>query len=318
MRTRINESQYKDQNAVSLNAGELSAQFLPSVGAKLCSLVYLPCDLELLVQRPGTEYLLQPYDGDYVAGECSGFDDMFPSIDACHYEDYPWKGTRIPDHGEVWSIPWTWSVERERLHFATHGIRFPYRIEKWVSASGPSTLRLDYRLTNLSGFDFYFIWAAHIMLDLEEGARLELPSGVERVVNALNLGKADGRYGDELPWPTYRQRDGSARDLRQIRPKDTREATKYWIKGPMPEGWCALAYPASKISLTISFSTATVPYLGILINEGGWRDMHAAFVEPATGSFDRIDLARLRGELSAVGPRGSYEWHLEIAIRDLP
>ena len=318
MESSITKPTYKDQQAISLNAGKLRAQFLPSLGAKLCSLVYLPRDLELLVQRPGTEYLLQPYDGNYVAGECSGFDDMFPSIDACHYEDYPWKGTRIPDHGEVWSLPWDCSVEGDRLHFATHGIRFPYRIEKWVSASGPSALRLDYRLTNLTGFDFSFIWAAHIMLNLEEGARLELPSCVERVVNALNLGKADGRYGDELPWPTHRQRDGSARDLRQIRPKDTREATKYWIKGPMPEGWCALAYPASKISLTISFSTATVPYLGILINEGGWRDMHAAFVEPATGSFDRIDLARLRGELSAVGPRGSYEWHLEIAIRDLP
>jgi hypothetical protein len=318
MESSITKPTYKDQQAISLNAGKLRAQFLPSLGAKLCSLVYLPRDLELLVQRPGTEYLLQPYDGNYVAGECSGFDDMFPSIDACHYEDYPWKGTRIPDHGEVWSLPWDCSVEGDRLHFATHGIRFPYRLEKWVSASGPSALRLDYRLTNLTGFDFSFIWAAHIMLNLEEGARLELPSCVERVVNALNLGKADGRYGDELPWPTHRQRDGSARDLRQIRPKDTREATKYWIKGPMPEGWCALAYPASKISLTISFSTATVPYLGILINEGGWRDMHAAFVEPATGSFDRIDLARLRGELSAVGPRGSYEWHLEIAIRDLP
>ena len=106
---KVYESRYKDQPAITIESEKIVAQFLPGIGAKLASLVYKPAGLELLVQRPNEEYLLAPYDGDYVAqGECSGFDEMFPSIDKCFYEGYPWRGTPIPDHGEVWSIPWAW------------------------------------------------------------------------------------------------------------------------------------------------------------------------------------------------------------------
>ena len=108
MRSTITPSRYKDQPAITLESETIVAQFLPDVGAKLCSLIYKPANLELLLQRPNETYRLAPYDGDYVAqGECSGFDEMFPSIDRSFYEGYPWRGTPIPDHGEVWSLPWT-------------------------------------------------------------------------------------------------------------------------------------------------------------------------------------------------------------------
>src|SRR6266496_2292641 len=149
MNYHVIDSSYKDLAAVTVESEALAAQFLPGSGGKLASLVYKPLGLELLVQRPGETYLKQPYDGDYVAGECSGFDDMFPTIDACFYQAYPWKGTPIPDHGEVWSLPWDREVDRDRLHLTTHGVRFPYRLEKWAAMAGPAALQIDYRLTNL-------------------------------------------------------------------------------------------------------------------------------------------------------------------------
>ena len=196
------------------------AQFLPGIGAKMCSLVYKPAGLELLVQRPNEAYRLAAYDGDYVAqGECSGFDEMFPSIDKCFYEGYPWRGTPIPDHGEVWSIPWAWDDQDGRLHLVTHGVRFPYRLEKWVSFADDETLHTDYRLTNLSPFDFDFMWAAHPMFILEEGAELALPAGVEqdghhvelhRVWAAMATSSLAGRHAGRRPAPL---------DLRRMRPK---------------------------------------------------------------------------------------------------
>ena len=108
MRSTITPSRYKDQPAITLESETIVAQFLPDVGAKLCSLIYKPANLELLLQRPNETYRLAPYDGDYVAqGECSGFGEMLPSIDRSFYEGYPWRGTPIPDRGEVWSLPWT-------------------------------------------------------------------------------------------------------------------------------------------------------------------------------------------------------------------
>src|SRR5512133_2380160 len=135
-------SRYKDQPAVTLESAMLAAQFLPGIGAKLCSLVYKPAGVELLLQRPAPEYRQAPYDGDYVAqGECSGFDEMFPSIDRGFYEAYPWRGTPLPDHGEVWSLPWEYSERDAELEFSVHGVRFPYRLEKWVRFTDEGTLR---------------------------------------------------------------------------------------------------------------------------------------------------------------------------------
>jgi hypothetical protein len=314
MKTNAYKSEYKGQEAVSIETGSILAQFLPLIGSKMCSLVYKPLGSELLVQRPGKEYLLEPYGGDYVAAECSGFDDMFPTIDKCFYETYPWQGTPIPDHGEVWSIPWDCSVEDDGLRFVTCGVRFPYKLEKWVYFADDTILRIDYRLSNLSSFDFDFMWAGHPMFYLEEGCELVLPPGVKGIVSTLSYSGALGRYGDEFAWPTFRLPDGTERDLRRIRPEKTKDAEKYFVKGKMPEGWCALKYRQSDFTLALSFPVAQVPYLAILPNEGGWQDLYNIFLEPCTASFDRLDVAKLHGEFSTVKAKSVYEWHLNLTI----
>lgn len=313
--TKIYRSTYKDQPALTLQSPIVVAQFLPHMGAKLCSLYYKPAALELLVQRPGDIYRIAPYDGDYVEqGECSGLDDMFPAIDRCYYDRYPWQGTPIPDHGEVWSIPWSATIEAEQLHMATHGVRFPYRLEKWISFAGPAALNMAYRLTNLSPYAFDFIWAAHPMFVLEEGAELRLPAGVEKIVTAFSMSGRLGSYGDEHAWPLANVADGKQRDLRQIGPKSTLDAEKYYVKGKLPAGWCELTYPHSKLALRLEFPVEQVPYLGVLPNEGGWQNLYNIFLEPATGPLDRLDVARLHGQHSTVAGGSVYEWHLTLKL----
>ena len=311
----IYESMYKDQVAFTIESDNVLAQFLP-LGAKMCSLVYKPLDLELLVHSPGEEYRLEPYDGDYSAGECSGFDDMFPTIDECYYETYPWKGTRIPDHGEVWSIPWDQASEEAKLHFSVYGVRFPYQLEKWVRFTEANVLRIDYRVTNHSASDFDFMWAAHVMLYLEDGARLVLPPGIESVVSTLSFSGDLGRYGDEFEWPSFELPDGRPRDLSRLRSRTAKDAEKYFVKGRLPEGWCALTYPESDLTLGLAFPVEPVPYLAILPNECGWGGLYNIFLEPATASYDRLDVSRLHHEFSTVKAKSSYEWHLNLAISE--
>ena len=250
----------------------------------MCSLIYKPAGTELLLQRPNEAYRLAPYDGDYVAqGECSGFDEMFPSIDKCFYEGYPWRGTPIPDHGEVWSIPWAWDDQDGRLHLVTHGVRFPYRLEKWVSFADDATLRTDYRLTNLSGFDLDFMWAAHMMLNLEEGAELALPDGVRKIVTALSFDGSLGRYGDEFDWPVATLPDGRRRDLRRMQPKAARDVVKYFVKGRMPEGWCALTYPRQRLHAAAGLAGRA----GTLSRRAAQRGRLAGPLQHLPGAGDR-------------------------------
>lgn len=314
MKLDIYPSRYKDQPAVTLESGALCAQFLPGTGAKLASLVYKPLRYELLVQRPGEQYLLQPYDGNYVAGECSGFDDMFPTIDECCYPSYPWKGTPMPDHGEVWSLPWEHTLDQGCLRMSTCGVRFPYRLKKTISFLSDEILHLEYRLENLSSFDFDFMWAAHTMFYLEEGAELLLPPGVGSVMATMSFSGALGRYGDQFPWPAFELPDGTRRDLSKLRPRSARDAEKYFVRGKMPAGWCGLTFPRSDFSLFLSFPVEQVPYLGILPNEGGWQDLYNIFLEPGTASLDRLDVARLHNEYSTVKARSTVRWHLNITL----
>ena len=307
-------SRYKDVRALTLESDTLKVQFLPGMGAKMASLLYKPLDFELLVQRPGKRYRRQPFDGVYVNGECSGFDDMFPTIDACAYERAPWKGIPLADHGEVWSLPWTETHAEDRIHFSVSGIRFPYRLEKWACIEPTGSLRLDYCLTNPTPFEMDFLWAAHMMINLSEGCLLTLPAGVNKIVNRLSFNGNLGGFGDEFDWPIAALKEDMQRDLRIMRPRTTKDADKYFVKGKMPEGWCKVDYPQESISLKISFPVDSVPYLGILTNEMGFDNLYNIFIEPCTGSFDRIDIARLRGENSVIPPDSSLRWSLTVAV----
>ena len=318
MKCQVYESQYKDQPAMTIESEAVRAQFLPGIGAKLASLVYKPRNFELMVQRAGPQYLLQPFDGEYVAAECTGFDDMFPTIDACYYDRYPWQGTKMADHGEVWSLPWELRVDADAdsLDLSVYGVRFPYRLEKRVTFHENSILHLDYRLTNLSPFDLDFVWAAHMMINIETGVELVLPDGVKAITGTFDVTGSFGAYGDEYPWPVATLPGGSQRDFRYLRPKSARDAYKYYVKGAMPAGWCGLKYHQSDFSLVLSFPVGQVPYLGVLPNEGGWRDYYNIFLEPCTAPFDRPDAARYRGQVSTLKALSTCEWHLNISLAE--
>ena len=143
------------------------------------------------------------------------------------------------------------------------------------------------------------------MFVLEEGATVRLPAGVEKIVTAFSASGRLGGYGDEHAWPLATLADGTQRDLRQIGPKRTQDAEKYYVKGKLPAGWCELTYPQSQLTLRLEFPVEQVPYLGVLPNEGGWQDLYNIFLEPATGPLDRLDVARLHGQHSTVEGGGT-------------
>jgi len=310
---KVYKSKYKDQNAITLESNLIKAQIIPEIGSKICSLIYKPKDIELLIQREDQKYKLEPYDGVYINGEESGFDEMFPSINECYYESYPWKGIRIPDHGELWSIPWDYKIENYKLIMEVYGVRFPYKIKKAVCFTEENILKIEYELTNLSNFTFDFMWAAHTMFILEENSEIVLPKDVKKVISTWRF----GNYGDEYNWPCFESKSGEEIKLNKIRSKIIKDAKKYFVKGKMPEGWCAVKYFKSEIVLALSFPTESVPYLAILTNEGGWEDLFNIFIEPCTASFDRLDVARLREEYISLGPKSKFEWHLNFTISEI-
>jgi hypothetical protein len=308
----ISRSTYKNKKSIVLESTKMRAEFIPDPGGKLASLINKETGYEYLVQRTNTVYREQPFGGVYVDAECSGFDDMFPTIDSCKCENEPWKDVEMADHGEVWSLPWESSVDNLSLHMSVNGVRFPYKLEKHVGFSEEHALRIDYTLTNCSPFAFEFLWAGHLMINLEVGSKLQLPEDCRQAVTVLSNGQ--GAFGDINDWPHFRDKNGNPYQADLSGPKDVGRFEKYYFVNRLKDGWCKLLYPDHRNKLEVSFPVNVVPYLGILMNEGGWDGLYNIIIEPCSVCYDRPDVAKKFGQVSKIEAFGTLHWHVAIMI----
>ena len=90
-----------------LESEQLRLVIHPSFGGKISSLFYKPREVELLSSEPCPSELESPYDRAFESGWLGGWDECLPSIAPRRHPDAAWRDVTIPDHGEVWSLPWT-------------------------------------------------------------------------------------------------------------------------------------------------------------------------------------------------------------------
>ena len=114
--------------ALGVAGHDVQMVVVPGLGAKLCSLRWQ--GQELLALNPRKALRTAHYAAPYAEFDASGFDECLPSIGPCPYPEYPWQGAEVPDHGEAWSIPWSWEMQPEALHLWCGGVRFPYDFHK--------------------------------------------------------------------------------------------------------------------------------------------------------------------------------------------
>ncbi|QGQ94267.1 hypothetical protein EHS13_04785 [Paenibacillus psychroresistens] len=318
MKPIISVTSYKNIKAVTIENEQLIAQFLPDYGGKMASLIQKKTAREFLVQAPNELYRVLEYDGDYVDAECSGFDDMFPTIDKVYYPEYPWKGVEIPDHGEVCGLRWDYEIRADCLYMAVNGVRFPYKLEKWIKFAPSGKLNISYKATNLSNYAFDFLWAAHPMINAEAGGDILVPyQGQQEVITMFSTDGKLGQYGDQIAWPNFVCKDKSKLNLATLEGNSERKlAYKYYFKDKIPEGWCAYRYKSDGTTLKLSFPEAEVPYLGVWINEGDFKGFNNLALEMCTGSLDRPDVAKRFGQNSVLPANGEYAWYLDFEVTE--
>lgn len=308
---------YKGIPAVELEHGAYRAVFLPQQGCKLCSLQNIYSGKEYIYQGVSTDYRRASYGQDYLDGECAGVDQMFPTIDACFYDARPWKGTFLPDHGEVWALPWLEEECTDELCAAVDGIRLPYTLRLNVRWIAEGALRMDYTVKNRSPFQMDFIWAAHMMLSGYRGCHFSFPEGLKKAYTTMSDSGLIGKYGDTFTYPYVPQWDGSVYDASVCRGKGADDYQKFYFADQIPGeiGWGRIEYPEGE-SLTVEFPTDEVPYLGVIQAEGGKLGLRCLFLEPCTGAFDRPDIAKLHGMNSVLNPYEEKRWYLTIRLEE--
>jgi len=302
---------YKNVSAISMESDLLAITIIPESGGKIQSIYDKNGTKEVLYQSERAEFRKSIYGSNFEYGDVSGFDEVIPSIDACLYPTWPWLGTPVPDHGEVWAMPWDYKVFEDSIVLSVHGVRFPYWIEKKIEFLRENSFRLSYKACNLSDFDF--IWAPHPLFVCDENTRVVLPPSVKEVISTCSLENRLGKYGTIHPWPVTETSTDGKYDISDVmNPEYAGKCEKFYAVNTPLEGWCALHNSLSGETIGLSYPTERLPYLGVW--EGIINDTYVTALEPVTGALDRLDVAKLAGKAGVIKARSEYEWFLNLTF----
>ena len=309
----VTNEKYKDIDAIKMESPVLSILIIPESGGKIQSIFHKSWQRELLYQSGHEKFIKARYADPFGMGDVSGFDEIFPSIEECVYPAYPWKGTLVPDHGEVWALPWDYSIEDEVITMSVNGVRFPYRLEKRVEFISDSCFRLSYQAENLSDFNMPFIWSPHPYFLCDKGSRVVLPPSVKKVISTCGLENKLGDYGSVHEWPLTTLSDGSRYDISDVMdPPYAAKCEKFYAVNHPEEGWCALLNAQSGETIGLSYPPEKLPYLGVW--EGIINGRYVTAIEPVTGSLDRLDLSFYANMAGVIKRRSVYSWYLNLSF----
>jgi galactose mutarotase-like enzyme len=161
----------------------LRVVIVPALGAKIVSLIHKSAHHEWLA-APTHSVRARKYSDTFIDHDLAGWDEMFPTIVTCQVPHEP--AVMLPDHGEVWALPWVVLGGRGgTLELQVNGRALSYVLTRTAALMG-NTLRLDYRLQNLSEMPLPFLWAAHPLFNADGHTHIELPASVTKVINAVD------------------------------------------------------------------------------------------------------------------------------------
>lgn len=305
------EGEHKNLRVCFLENEYIRLAIAPQLGGKMTSLVYKPQAFEVLFQPTLGEYRLPEYGADFSRYDTSGADEMFPTIDACSYPYEEYAGNLLPDHGDLWSIPWQVAPKEAGWELHVMGRSLPYHFIKFFELK-ENILHMEYKVINTGDKPFYGLWAFHGLVACDNQTEILLP-GTHQVIN-VHKSRVLGDIDTSHSFPETVSLDGSVYQLDRISPAEKGKTEKFYIKGVVPSGEASLTLNQGQLLYTVAFPKEKVPYLGVWINEGGFKGEYNCALEPSTGYYDAVDEAKRRNTLTALLPGEAIEWFLDIEL----
>ncbi|MBP5617432.1 MAG: DUF5107 domain-containing protein [Elusimicrobiaceae bacterium] len=307
---------YKGLEAYILENDSLRLTFLPQYGCKLASLVAQKTGREFLFQSSLEKLSIPPYGAAFSDYDSSGFDEVFPSIDACPYPCGPWEGTKIPDHGEVWALPWevTFTQGENRIQSVVRSSKFPYVLTRVATLQNNEVL-FAYTVENTSDAEFEFIWTPHCLLACSPATRLLIPPELNQVMTVEHSTQHLGPWGTLHTYPLTNSVQGHKIDLSKTEPVSAHNCEKFYFTSPNTAGWCGIEHTDTHEQLIYTYSAQEVPYLGVWKTQGGYRGDYNIALEPCTGIYDDLYVAHKIRRAAKIAPRAKRAWNLKMTVR---
>jgi galactose mutarotase-like enzyme len=247
-----------------------------------------------LIDAAGTEWLARgnadPHAvaaTSFVDAEMQGWDECAPTIVACRVADHD-----LPDHGDLWDA----EFDVDGHVVSAHGTSLPYRFQRRIEAT-PTGLRFDYSAESLAG-PIPFLWAAHPQFAAPPGTRIELPSTIDSVIEALHPS------APELAWTP---------GLSTIDTLSTGECRKVYVAPSTSVHHARLVRPDG--STLIMRWSDTCPYLGIWFDQCAYSATPVIALEPTTAYYDSLERAVQLGHAPLLEPGRPLRWWVELEAR---
>jgi hypothetical protein len=301
---------------IMLDNGVLRAEVLPELGGKMISLVR---------QASGREFLLPPARGYHRAAwgdsfeefDTSGFDECLPTVAKCNYADGRSPSRHLPDHGDLWSVPWQYEVLGEELLLSVRGSSLPYTLRKKLRLQ-ENALVIEYEIQNLAHVAFAYLWSAHPLLQVEAGALLLLSEDLRELLIQWSNDKRLGKPGESCAYPLAKTAGGGVENLGILKPPSAGTADKLFTPR-LQTGFCGLYFPGSGESIAFRFDVKTTPYAGLWLCQGGWPESatqkhFTIALESCNARSDSLAEAAGRGECPVLAAHSSQRWSLRIEL----
>jgi len=315
---QVSITTWHGQKAWKLENATLQVVVVPEMGAKIVSLLDKRNQIEWLVGPGKRPFQPAPYGAVFTDQDMSGWDEMFPTINACQYP-HPHSDQTIllPDHGEVWAIPWDRiETDNPTLSFAVEGRALPYYLSRKIEFEAEAMLRFTYRVTNRSDDPIAALWAAHPQFTTGSKARIILPPDISEVWNVMPEEFGWGLPDSSVEWPETTQKDGEILRLDEVGPPELNRARKFYVPPTTQAFWITVLREPSQDWISLSWDIDEIPYLGIWVDEGYISAESVAAPEPATGFYDSLALAFEKDRYMVVEPGKSVSWSLVVRCGD--
>jgi len=302
---------------IVLDNGVVRAIVVPSLGGKIISLVRIASGREYLISLPSNEDFLKPsFGGTFVDYNNVGFDECIPTIASCDYPDGKFAGFQLPDHGDVWSLPWQHEIRDMGLSLSVEGRSLPFIFRKHLKLQG-AALHIEYELRNTSDTRFHFLWSAHPLLATEPGTTILLPLDSGDLLIDSSKGNRLGSKGESCTWPIATQKNGQTDDLRVMKARG--EASDKLYTPRLSKGRCGLYHPRANESIVFRFDVESTPYVGLWICHGGIgsdnpKEPFTIAMEPCNGRPDSLREAIERGESTTLLAHETKRWAIEVQL----
>lgn len=284
----IKETFYKDRPAVKLSCDKFTATFLPKDGGKLASFKS-NSGFEYLLQTEGEKYRRLDLAGRFVKSECSGFDDMFPTIDQCVV-----NGMEYLDHGQICRQELDAEIDGNRLTLCCklQDLNIFYKKTAYIK---DDALVVEYHIENHNDFDFEYLWAGHIMIRGEEGAYAvsNLDGTPRKIVSGTPVSE----------------------ETAHILPQKVHKNYKFYYTDANPPVKCGVVFPKSNTEICVECDSDVVKYFGAWVNAGDINSAYTIAIEPCTALYDDPIRAKEANANSIIKAHDSVNLTLKISYK---